>query len=51
MFGLLKPSAERLEWVDHPFRRLGSLLGSHRLLDATVILPTPEHFPDPYTVQ
>jgi hypothetical protein len=27
---------------------LGKLLGTRRLLDATVILPTPKHFPDPY---
>lgn len=29
-------------------QRLGKLLGAHRLLDATVMLPTPECFPDPY---
>jgi len=35
-------------WVDRSFRRLAGLLGARRLLEATVILPTPEHFPDPY---
>jgi hypothetical protein len=52
MFGLLKPKLpidpEQQEWADQSFRRLGRLLGARRLLDATVILPTPEHFPDPY---
>jgi len=52
MFGLLKPKlpidAEQQEWADHSFVLLGKLLGTRRLLDATVVLPTPEHFPDPY---
>jgi len=52
MFGLLKLKlpidAEQQEWADRSFVRLGRLLGARRLLDATVILPTPEHFPDPY---
>jgi len=34
--------------VDSSFLRLGKLLGVQRLLEATVVLPTPEHFPDPY---
>jgi len=38
---------ERL-WVDEGFRRLGHMLGSRRLLDAPIILPTDEFFPDPY---
>ena len=52
MFGLLKPKVplddDQLDWADRSFRRLGILLGARRLLDATVILPTEEHFPDPY---
>ncbi len=52
MFGLIKPklpiTEEQQRWVDNSFLRLGSLLGSNRLFDATVVLPTPEHFPDPY---
>ncbi len=52
MFGLTKPkllvTAEQQPWIDSSFVRLGGLLGPHRLLQATVILPTPEHFPDPY---
>lgn len=52
MFGLGSPklpiSSEYQVWVDDSFRRLASLLGARRLLDATVFLPTAEHFPDPY---
>jgi hypothetical protein len=52
MFGLFKPKPplddEQRAWADGSFRRLGTLLGASRLLDATVILPIPEHFPDPY---
>jgi hypothetical protein len=52
MLGLLKPklpvSDEQREWVDRSFVRLGELLGADRLLGTTVVLPTPEHFPDPY---
>jgi hypothetical protein len=52
VFGLLKPKVplddDQLDWADRSFRRLGTLLGARRLLDATVILPTEEHFPDPY---
>jgi hypothetical protein len=35
-------------WVDNSFLRLAGLLGAHRLLQARVVLPNPEHFPDPY---
>src|SRR4051794_31019146 len=53
MFGLLKPKLplvqEQQDWADNSFRRLGSLLGASRLLDATVMLPTQECFPDPYS--
>ena len=38
---------ERL-WVDQGFDRLARVLGRDRMLRAEVILPTPEHFPDPY---
>ncbi|HWZ98277.1 MAG TPA: hypothetical protein VN025_11000 [Candidatus Dormibacteraeota bacterium] len=52
MFGLTKPTlpitTEKQEWVDNGFLRLATLLGAHRLLHATVTVPTPEHFPDPY---
>lgn len=41
-------SSEHQEWVDDSFRRLAGLLGARRLLDATVVLPAEEHFPDPY---
>jgi hypothetical protein len=48
-FGLKLPvtEEERL-WVDDGFRRLSKLLGSSRLQNATVILPTDEFFPDPW---
>jgi hypothetical protein len=52
VFGLTKPklpvTPEQQRWVDTSFKRLAGLLGTHRLLQCTVILPTPEHFPDPY---
>ena len=38
---------ERL-WVDEGFVRLTQLLGRSRMLEATVILPNAEHFPDDY---
>src|SRR5712672_2395682 len=38
---------ERL-WVDEGFARLEKMLGRSRLLDARVILPNPEYFPDAY---
>ncbi len=34
--------------MDRSFLRLAAILGTQRLLQATVVLPTPEHFPDPY---
>ncbi len=52
MFGLTKPklpiTPEQQRWVDNSFLRLEAILGSDRLLQATVVLPTPDHFPDPY---
>jgi hypothetical protein len=38
---------ERL-WVDEGFRRLEKMLGRSRMLEARMILPDAEHFPDPY---
>lgn len=38
---------ERL-WVDEGFLRLEKMLGRRRLVDADLILPTPEYFPDSY---
>jgi hypothetical protein len=38
---------ERL-WVDEGFARLEKMLGRTRLLEAKVILPNPEYFPDPW---
>jgi hypothetical protein len=35
-------------WVDEGFRRLEKMLGRRRLLEAMVVMPTAEHFPDPY---
>jgi hypothetical protein len=52
VFGLSKPklpiTPERQHWVDNSFLRLAAPLGARRLLQATVVLPTPKHFPDPY---
>jgi len=36
------------QWVDEGFRRLEKLLGRKRLLDAKVVLPTADDFPDAY---
>ena len=38
---------ERL-WVEEGFRRLSKMLGSSRLQNAAVVLPTDEFFPDPW---
>jgi hypothetical protein len=35
-------------WVDEGFRRLEKLLGGRRMLEAKIVLPTAEDFPDPY---
>jgi hypothetical protein len=52
VFGLTKPklpiTAEQQSRIDDSFLRLAALLSAHRLLQATVVLPTPEYFPDPY---
>lgn len=39
---------EDRQWVDDGFNRLEKLLGRGRLLDARVVEPTAEDFPDPY---
>jgi hypothetical protein len=52
MFGLkpkLPVTEEERLWVDEGFRRLARMLGSSRMHNATVILPTDEYFPDPYS--
>ena len=52
VFGLTKPklpiTEEQRDWIDRSFVRLGGLVGAHRLFDAELMLPTPEHFPDRY---
>jgi hypothetical protein len=52
VFGLSKPNlpitSEQQRWVDQSFVRLAGLVGAHRLLHATVVLPTPQDFPDLY---
>lgn len=52
MFGIGKPKLpiaeeERL-WVDRSFLRLAALLGPGRMMEAEVIQPMPEYFPDRY---
>ncbi len=44
----LPVSDEDRKWVDEGFRRLEKLLGRRRMLEAKVVLPTAEDFPDPY---
>lgn len=52
MFGLTRSklpiTEERRRWIDRSFVRLGGLLGVDRLLDAPLVLPTPDYFPDRY---
>lgn len=51
MFGFapkLPISEEERTWLDDGFRRLERMLGKHRLLHASVVLPTVDFFPDPY---
>jgi len=51
MFGLapkLPISDNERQWVDDGFRRLDTVLGRPRMLDAEVILPSVEYFPDNY---
>jgi hypothetical protein len=44
----LPVSEEDRQWVENGFERLSRLLGRNRMLEARVILPDAEHFPDPY---
>jgi hypothetical protein len=44
----LPVSDEERQWIDGGFERLAKLLGRQRMLDAVVMLPTPEYFPDPF---
>ena len=39
---------EDRQWVDEGFTRLEEMLGRRRMLEAAVILPAAEYFPDPY---
>lgn len=51
MFGFapkLPIGDEERVWLNEGFRRLERLLGRQRMLQARVVLPTPEDFPDPY---
>ena len=51
MFGFspkLPVSEEDRQWVESGFDRLSRVLGRRRMLEARVILPDAEHFPDPY---
>ncbi len=52
VFGLTEPklpvTEEQKRWIDNSFLRLATVLGARRIFQATVILPTPDHFPDPY---
>ena len=51
MFGFspkLPVSAEQRIWTEQGFKRLEKLLGRRRMLDAKVVEPTAEDFPDPY---
>lgn len=51
MFGLspkLPVSEEERQWVNQGFQRLEKMLGRRRMLEARVVLPTAEDFPDPY---
>ena len=51
MFGFspkLPISEEERQWIDDGFHRLKRMLGARRILEAPVVLPIAEHFPDPY---
>ena len=51
MFGFstkLPITDEDRQWVDEGFRRLERLVGRRRMLEAKVVLPAAEDFPDPY---
>jgi len=44
----LPVSEDERQWLDEGFRRLERKLGRRRMIEAQVILPTAEHFPDAY---
>jgi hypothetical protein len=51
MFGFtpkLPIGEDERRWLDEGFRRLEKLVGRHRMLEAKVVEPTAEDFPDPY---
>src|SRR5207302_11477571 len=51
MFGFsakLPINDEQRMWVDEGFKRLEKLLGRRRMIEAKVVEPTAEDFPDPY---
>lgn len=51
MFGIrpkLPVSEEDRVWVENGFDRLSRMLGRRRMLEATLIVPDSEHFPDPF---
>lgn len=52
MFGWFAPKCPvatwEKAWVEWRMRWLADRLGVHRLLDAEVVLPTDDYFPDPY---
>src|SRR5260370_38205623 len=52
VFRLTKPklpiTPEQQWWVDSSFGRLARLLGAHRLLQGTQVLPAAAHSPAPY---
>lgn len=51
MFGFgpkLPVTEEERLWVDEGFRRLSRMIGSSRMQNAEVVLPTDEFFPDPW---
>ncbi len=51
MFGLsakLPVSEEERQWINQGFHRLEKMLGRRCMLEAKVVLPTAEDFPDPY---
>jgi hypothetical protein len=52
MFGLGKAklpiTSEQKDWVDQSFVRRANLVGAARLTEGTLVLPSPEYFPDPY---
>ena len=51
MFGLsarLPVSEEERQWVNQGFERREKMLGRGRMLEANVMLPTAQDFPDPY---